>query len=69
MYRDNWLPRGEAFLLAAQDVQINRPFVGGHITRRYAGEKTPVVQVNLNRALYLAEPYFDRSTLSVSGPR
>jgi formiminoglutamase len=59
----------EAFSLKAQEVSINRPFAGGYITQAYGNQKTPWIQVELNRKLYLEVPYFDTKTLSVDKKR
>lgn len=59
----------EAFDIAAREVTLNDPFKGGYITRSHGGGRLPWVQVEMNRSLYLAEPWFDRSTLSVSPER
>ncbi len=42
----------EAFALDARDVTINSPFQGGYITRRHGGHPRPVIQLEINRALY-----------------
>ncbi len=54
------------FNLGSDDVQINRHFLGGHVTKHYGDRSTPalaraahenrvVVQVELDRGLYLEE--------------
>lgn len=58
-----------AFGLAEEEVVCNQPFSGGHITRFYAGNPKPSLQIELNRALYLAEPWFDPETRQVSPAR
>lgn len=59
----------EAFDVPPADVSINEPFKGGYITRSHGGGGLPWVQIEMNRSLYLAEPWFDRSTLTVSQER
>jgi formiminoglutamase len=45
----------EAFGLPQEQVLINRPFAGGHITRTYGLKPTPWIQVELSRAMYLPD--------------
>lgn len=59
----------EAFSLKEEEVTINRPFAGGHITRAYGGNPLPWIQVEMNRALYLSSPWFDRSSLTIDPDR
>ncbi len=42
----------EALGLKKNEVSINRPFRGGYITRRHGAGPKPVIQVEINRALY-----------------
>ena len=55
-----------AFSLKDNEISINRPFAGGYITRTYGGNPIPWIQVELNRELYLREPFFELSTLSLN---
>jgi len=48
---------------------MNVPFEGGYITRRMGYHKLPFVQIEMSRALYLAEPYFDAEKLTVDEAR
>ncbi len=43
----------EAFGIGRDEVAVNRPFRGGYITRRHGAGPKPVIQVEINRALYL----------------
>lgn len=58
-----------AFSLASHEVTLNQPFAGGHITRTYGGNPLPWLQIEMNRALYLADPWFVRRTLMVQPAR
>ena len=49
----------EAFELEEADVTINQPFAGGYITRSHGKHPLPWVQVELNRSLYLSDPWYD----------
>lgn len=57
----------DAFELNEADVSINKPFAGGFITRNYGMRPLPWIQIEMNRALYLRDPYFDPAALTVSG--
>jgi len=57
------------FELNESDVTINRPFAGGFITRNYGNDPLPWIQVEMNRSLYLREPYFDSVSLQISEKR
>lgn len=51
-----------AFKLNNSDIQLNMPFAGGYITRHYGRQKKIWIQVEINRDLYLKEPWFDKPT-------
>ncbi len=53
------------FELDTSEVSIDKPFSGGFITRTYGNKPIPWVQIEISRALYLAEPWFDKDKLSV----
>ncbi|MBA2484100.1 MAG: N-formylglutamate amidohydrolase [Nitrosomonas sp.] len=59
----------ESFGLQEGDIAINKPFVGGYITRSYGNHPIPWIQVEMNRKLYLSEPWFNKSSLTVDAPR
>jgi formiminoglutamase len=59
----------EAFDLEDRDVSLNRPFKGGYITRRHGRNPLPWIQVEMNRSLYLAPPWFDPEARSVTTSR
>ena len=59
----------QAFQLEEKDITINQPFAGGYITRTYGNNPLPWVQVEMNRSLYLAAPWFDPITLQVDNHR
>ncbi len=59
----------EILELDNQDVTINRPFKGGYITREHGNNPKPWIQIEINRSLYLASEWFDRSNLSVNSNR
>jgi formiminoglutamase len=48
---------------------MNVPFNGGNITRRYGGQGVPFVQIEMSRALYLSNKYFDETNLKVKESR
>ena len=57
------------FELNASEVTIDKPFSGGFITRTYGNQPVPWIQIEISRALYLAEPWFDKDKLSVKQSR
>ena len=58
-----------AFELQEHEVTLNQPFSGGYITRTYGGRPLPWIQVEMNRSLYLAAPWFERETLAMDSKR
>ncbi len=58
-----------AFELQEHEVTLNQPFSGGYITRTYGGRPLPWIQVEMNRSLYLAAPWFERETLAMDAHR
>ncbi|UCC71883.1 MAG: N-formylglutamate amidohydrolase [Gemmatimonadota bacterium] len=59
----------DAFECEAADVTLNDPFKGGYITRTHGGGEIPWIQVEMNRSLYLREPWFGRDRLRVDPSR
>ena len=57
------------FKLNESDVTVNKPFAGGFITRYYGNNPLPWVQIEMNRLLYLKEPYFNSASLQISEER
>jgi len=52
------------------EVALNNPFLGGFISQAHFRSKgIPWIQIEINRKLYLAEPYFDAETLQVKEER
>ncbi len=58
----------QIFDYGKDDVKLNEPFTGGFIIQAHS-HKTPWLQIEINRKMYLAEPYFDREKLTVSEER
>jgi N-formylglutamate deformylase len=54
-----------AFELDKEDVVIDNPFAGGHITRTYGNKPIPCIQIEMSRAMYLSHPWFDQENLKV----
>ncbi len=59
----------DSFGLEEGEVTINSPFAGGYITRRYGNNPLPWVQIEMNRKLYLADPWFNQEKLTVDSRR
>ncbi len=57
------------FELKEEDVTLNQPFAGGLITRTYGNWPLPWIQVEMNRKLYLADPWFDAAALTIKEER
>lgn len=55
----------KAFELDKEEIVINNPFAGGHITRTYGNQPIPCIQIEMSRALYLSKPWFDSENLKV----
>lgn len=52
----------------ADNIVLNTPFKGGHISLAHSNE-TPWIQIELNRRAYLRRPWFNPSTMSVTKER
>ncbi len=71
---DEWLHRmaeclEKSFELEPGAVALNDPFAGGYITRTYGNRPTPWMQIEMNRNLYLSDPWFDAGDLTVDPDR
>lgn len=58
-----------AFGCRDKDIRLNDPFKGGFVTRRHGMRPVPWIQVEMNRKLYLGDPWFDSSSRTVVGDR
>jgi len=58
-----------SFGFKSTDIQINKPFAGGYITQTYGLERIPWIQVEISRALYLTDKYFDPQRLQINTNR
>lgn len=56
----------EVFADEHGEVKINQPFSGGYIIQAHGTGIIPWIQIEINRKLYLASPYFDSENLTVS---
>lgn len=59
----------ESFGLQEEDITVNKPFSGGYITQAYGNQPIPWIQVEMNRKLYLSDPWFDKINLAVDSAR
>ncbi len=55
----------KAYSIDRQEIFLNDPFHGGHITRTYGNKPIPWIQIEMNRSMYLSKPWFDEDALSV----
>jgi len=58
-----------AFELDDTEVAINKPFAGGFITKHYGNNPLPWIQIEMNRKLYLKQPWFNFETLTISSDK
>ncbi|MHA7734761.1 N-formylglutamate amidohydrolase [Nitrosopumilus sp. S6] len=59
----------DSYLIDREEISLNDPFHGGHITRTYGNNPLPWIQVEMNRELYLSEKWFNSETLSMKTNR
>lgn len=59
----------KAFSIDTSDIKLNDPFKGGYITQVYGNNPIPWIQVEMNRSLYLSDPWFDKDTLTIDSQR
>lgn len=59
----------KSFDLKPEQVSVNDPFTGGHIIKTFGNRPTPWVQVDINRAMFLAEPWYNKETMTVDPER
>ena len=55
----------KAYSVKREEISLNYPFLGGYITRIYGNNPIPWIQIEMNRDLYLCDPWFDRESLTV----
>ena len=53
----------ESYGIKRNEISLNDPFHGGYITKTYGNNPVPWIQVEMNRDLYLSDPWFDEITL------
>ncbi|NIP61961.1 MAG: N-formylglutamate amidohydrolase [Nitrosopumilaceae archaeon] len=59
----------KGFKLSPEEILLNDPFTGKYTTKKYGNKPIPWVHVELNRKLFLDEPWFDRNSLSIDRTR
>ena len=55
----------QIFQYKEEDVKINDPFQGGYIIQSHFNITIPLVQLEINRKLYLSPKYFDKTKFTV----
>jgi formiminoglutamase len=58
-----------SFGINRNNISLNNPFHGGHITKTYGNNPIPWIQVEMNRDLYLSKSWFDEETLTIDSSR
>lgn len=58
-----------SFGIEQNQISINKPFAGGYITKKYGNNPIPCIQIEMNRSMYLAAPWFNRKTLQIKNSR
>ena len=59
----------ESFSIERNEISLNDPFHGGHITKTYGNNPIPWIQIEMNRNQYLAESWFDDKTMTMDQSR
>lgn len=59
----------DVFGFEKDDISINKPFKGGYITRKYGKNPVDVIQIEMNRKLYLNDIWFNDKTLRINEVR
>ena len=59
----------KVFQLRENDIKINDPFEGGYIVQKYGNNPVPWIHVELNKKLYLKEPWFNEKKLTIDMER
>ena len=59
----------KVFELEEDGVLINKPFQGKYTTQWYGNKPVPWIHVELNRNLFLKEPWFDQETQNIDKTR
>ena len=59
----------ESFPVDIEDIALNDPFLGGHITRTYGNNPIPWIQIEMNRDMYLSKQWFDFHLMTVDAKR
>ena len=59
----------ESYGINRNEISINEPFQGGYITRTYGNNPIPWIQIEMNRDIYLCEPWFNKDSLRVDETR
>jgi len=55
----------DSFEIDKNEILLNDPFHGGYITKTYGNKPFPWIQIEMNRDLYLSEPWFDMNSFFV----
>ncbi len=59
----------EEYEIDRNEISLNDPFKGGHITKTYGNNPYPWIQIEMSRELYLDPKWFDQKTLIIDQNR
>ena len=59
----------KSFSVNVDEISLNDPFHGGHITKTYGNNPIPWIQIEMNRSMYLSKEWFNHDTLTIDKKR
>ena len=57
----------KSFEIDRNEILLNNPFLGGYITKTYGNNPIPWIQIEMNKKLYLTDPWFEKDSLTLNG--
>lgn len=59
----------QSFSVDRDEIYLNSPFHGGHITKTYGNNPVPWIQIEMNRNMYLSQDCFNEEALTIDENR